>query len=166
MQTEWSALIAKHNHTVVLALLSHGFRIHQARDIAHDAWAKLFEARHAGKLATFELPGLAIRQALFLAADLRRELGRPAIPLESACDLLDLHATPETRLEWKQQLARTETAAAGLSERTQKVFATVLDNPDVPHALLAQRLGLSLQRLRQTLCEARARLKGALEETP
>ena len=56
MHTDWEGLIARHDRAVVLALLSRGLRIHEAREIAHDAWSRLFEQRRAGKLPTFELP--------------------------------------------------------------------------------------------------------------
>lgn len=164
LQGNWEALMAQHDHAVVLALLSRGFRIHEAREISHDTWSRLFEQHLAGKLSTLELPGLAVRQAMFLAADYRREQNRPAIPWEDAGPLADPASTPEKRLALRQQLQRAQAAAAALPPRAQDVFSTVISNPDVPHAQLAERLGLSLQRLRQSLCEARARLKAALEE--
>jgi RNA polymerase sigma-70 factor (ECF subfamily) len=42
------------------------------------------------------------------------------------------------------------------------LFELALSNPDVPHAELAERSGISLQRLRQALCEVRARLRQAV----
>ncbi len=161
--TDWEGLIAKHDHVVVLSLLSRGLRIHEARELAHDAWARLFEQFAAGRLERMELPGLAIRQALFLAADFQRARRRPTIPWEEAPELPDPTVSADARLEHRQLLRRTEVAAAGLSPRAQLVFSTVMQNPGTPQAELADRLGLSLQRLRQSLCEVRARLKGAVE---
>ncbi len=162
MDTDWTAQIARHDHVVVLALLSKGLRIHEARELAHDAWARLFEQWQAGKLERMELPGLAIRQALFLASDYRRQQRRH-VPWEDAPEATDPHAQPDARLESRELLQLTELAAAGLSPRAQQVFTTVMQNPGTPQAELAGRLGLSLQRLRQSLCEVRARLKGAIE---
>ncbi|MBX7117045.1 MAG: sigma-70 family RNA polymerase sigma factor [Myxococcaceae bacterium] len=166
MQGDWQGLMAQHNHSVVLALLARGVPLNQAKELAHDAWTRLFEAHLAGKFSGLALPGLAIRQALFLAATQRKARRWTAVPVEDAAQLADYHATPDTRVELRQLLARTQTATAELSARAQNIFHTVLDNPDVPQVQLAQRLGISLQRLRQTLCEARTRLRGALEETP
>lgn len=162
--TDWEALIAKHDHVVVLSLLSRGLRIHEARELAHDAWARLFEQFSAGRLERLELPGLAIRQALFLAADYQRARRRPTVSWDEAPELVDPAAGAEARLEGRQLLARTEAAAAGLSPRAQLVFSTVMQNPSTPQAELADRLGVSLQRLRQSLCEVRARLKAAVSE--
>lgn len=161
--TDWEALIARHGHVVVLALLSRGLRINEARELAHDAWSRLFEQWSAGKLERLELPGLAIRQALFLASDFRRERRRPSVPWEQGPELVDPHARPDARLESRQLLARTEAAASALPPRAQLVFATVLHNPETPQAELARGLGVSLQRLRQSLCEVRARLKAAID---
>ena len=162
-QTDWEALIARHDHVVVLALLSRGLRLHEARDLAHDAWSRLFEQWTAGKLERMELPGLAIRQALFLASDFLRQRRRPNVPWDVAPEVVDPHARQDARLESRQLLRQTEVAASELSPRAQRVFATVMENPGTPQAELAARLGLSLQRLRQSLCEVRARLKAAIE---
>jgi RNA polymerase sigma factor (sigma-70 family) len=164
VHTDWEGMIAEHDPVVVLALLSKGLRIHEAKEIAHDTWARLFEQHRAGKLPRLELPGLAIRQALFLASDFRRQRDRHSVQIETQ-RLVDPHASVEARLETRQQLLRTEAAAAQLSPRAQTVFATVMTHPETPHAELAQRLGLSIQRLRQSLCEVRGRLKAALEES-
>ena len=161
--TDWEALIALHDHVVVLALLSRGLRLHEARELAHDAWSRLFEQRVAGKLERMELPGLAIRQALFLASDFRRQRRRPNVSWDAAPEVADPHAQPDDRLNSRQLLRKTEVAASELSPRAQLVFATVLQNPGTPQAQLADQLGLSLQRLRQSLCEVRARLKAAIE---
>ena len=163
VHTDWEGLIARHDQVVVLALLSRGLRIHEAREIAHDAWARLFEQRQAGKLPTLELPGLAIRQALFLAADFLRARRRNGA-LPETLELVDPQPSVEARLELRQMLRRTEVAAAGLAPRAQSVFATVMTNPETPQSELAGRLGISLQRFRQSLCEVRARLKAAIEE--
>jgi RNA polymerase sigma factor (sigma-70 family) len=161
--TDWEALIARHDHVVVLALLARGLRIHEARELAHDAWSRLFEQWTAGRLERMELPGLAIRQALFLASDFQRQRRRANVPWEIAPEVVDPHARPDARLESRQLLRRTELAAAELSPRAQRVFTTVMEIPGTPQAELASRLGLSLQRLRQSLCEVRARLKAAVE---
>src|SRR5689334_4039581 len=106
VRTDWEGMIAEHDHTVVLALLSRGFRIHEAREIAHDTWARLFEQQQAGRLPTFELPGLAIRQAMFLAADFRRARRRPNVPVETV-ELVDPQLSPASQAELRQLITRT-----------------------------------------------------------
>jgi len=46
----------------------------------------------------------------------------------------------------------------------RKVFGLVYGKPGGNAAAAAQQLGLSLQRVRQILCETRAHLRRALEE--
>ena len=56
------------------SLLALGLRPVQAREIANEAWAKLYEKR--AELATLSFPGLAITQARFLAIDALRVAAR------------------------------------------------------------------------------------------
>lgn len=161
VHTDWEGLIARHDHAVVLSLLARGLRIDEAREVAHDAWARLFEESRAGRLRRLELPGLAIRQALFLASDFRRAQRRLGVRPE-ALDLVDPRPSAEARVELRQVLEQVKLAAATLSPRAQVVFTTVMGNPDLPQVELAGRLGISLQRLRQSLCEVRARLKAVM----
>ena len=70
----WTELIARHNRRLMLSLLAHGVLPAQAREMAQEAWLRLITRADAQKLDRLELPGLAIRQALFLA---RSEARRP-----------------------------------------------------------------------------------------
>src|SRR5687768_13665359 len=49
-----------------------------AEDLVGETWARLLERRRAGDLPRFEMPGLAIAQARFLALDALRKQGRAA----------------------------------------------------------------------------------------
>ena len=139
VNTDWTALIAQHDHVVVLALLAKGLRIHEARELANDAWSRLFEQWTAGKLERLELPGLAIRQALFLASDYRRQQRRPSVTWDAAPDVVDPQAQPDVRLLSRQLLRQTEVAASELSPRAQRVFATVMQNPGTPQRVRSRR---------------------------
>src|SRR5690349_723430 len=66
---QWEALIARHGHTVLLALLARGVRLDRARELLQETWARLFERAQQGRFDSLELPGLAITQAMFLAAE-------------------------------------------------------------------------------------------------
>jgi RNA polymerase sigma-70 factor (ECF subfamily) len=48
--------------------------------------------------------------------------------------------------------------------RAQQVFREVYGPAEASHADVARRLGLSVQRVRQIVCEVRARLRRALED--
>jgi RNA polymerase sigma-70 factor (ECF subfamily) len=158
---EWTLLVRRHSHAVVVSLLAAGVRLQEARALVDEAWARLYEQHRAGRLAELKLPGLAIAQARFLALQDYRQLGRLAsVPP----GLADPSPDAEARLIGKERLTRVERALRAGSRRATEVFTMVYENPDVPHAELAQRLGMSVQRLRQTLCVVRARLRAALED--
>ena len=70
----WARLIERHNHRVVVSLLARGLLIDRARELAQETWLRLIESQRAGRLVRLELPGLAIVQAGFLAANERRGL--------------------------------------------------------------------------------------------
>jgi RNA polymerase sigma factor (sigma-70 family) len=165
----WSALIAQHDHRVVLSLLARGVRLDRARELAHDTWSRLYEQHARGRLRRLELPGLAITQAAFLAAeDARRTSQRKSTPLELAPELAalaDPGMSAEDRLLSRELLARASEALDSCSTRAQAVFTLAYENPDTPQADLAQKFGLSLQRVRQILCEVRAKIRAAIEES-
>jgi RNA polymerase sigma-70 factor (ECF subfamily) len=49
------------------------------------------------------------------------------------------------------------------SDSAKKVFRLAYGGDGLSHAEVAERVGLSLQRVRQILCEVRAKLRTALE---
>jgi RNA polymerase sigma-70 factor (ECF subfamily) len=166
----WGALVARHDHRVVLALLARGVRLADARELSHQAWARLIAQQRAGRLERLELPGLAIRQAVFLALDAaraegaaRRRAEHDASPVEAAA-LSDPAASVEERLIRREELQRVRAELARCSPMARRLFALLYRNPGMRHADAARSLGLSVQRVRQTLCEVRARLRSALDE--
>lgn len=161
---DWPALIARHHHPVVLALLARGVRLKRARELASDAFAHLYEAHRAGRLPSLELPGLAIRQATYLLLQELRP--RPHLPLDGAPEVQALEApggTPEARAAAREELDLARAALDHLGPRARALYQLQLEHPEVAHAELAPRAGVSLQRFRQTLCEVRARLRAALQ---
>src|SRR4051812_40692516 len=92
----WGALIARHDHKVVVALLARGVALAQARELAHQAWIRLIAQQRAGRLDRLELPGLAIRQASFLALDAARR--RAAGTADEATADADAVAGPEASI--------------------------------------------------------------------
>jgi RNA polymerase sigma factor (sigma-70 family) len=165
----WSTLVQRHNHRVVVTLLARGVRIDRAKDIAQEAWMRLVEQQRQGRLERLQLPGLAIAQASFLALEAaRREaattrrhdpIDEPAI----AAALADPGADAESRLVTEERVDCAVEVLAGCSASAKKVFRLAYGGDGLSHAEVAERLGLSLQRVRQILCEVRAKLRAALE---
>lgn len=161
---QWDALVRAHDRVVRLSLLALRLPPDRAREIAQAAWLRLMERHAAGELPTLELPGLAIRQARFLALD---ELRRDAAERRRAAEVDPDDATSGDDLE--RQLASRE-----LLDRVAAVLATCAPNArqlfelhygrNLSHAEAAAALGLSIQRTRQLLCETRARIRAALAE--
>ena len=171
---EWSRLIGQHQHRVVLALLAAGFRFDRAQELAHEAWARLMEKDRNGQLAALELPGLAIVQARFLAWDDRRREAlqarrQPGTSLDEIDDadsealLVDRNPTPEQRILTREQAQTALRAVASAPASAQRLFRLLYADPSVPHARAAVELGLSVQRVRQILCELRKRVRAAIE---
>lgn len=160
----WGALVARHDHRVVLSLLARGLRMARARELAHETWLRLIAQQRAGRLARLELPGLAIRQAAFLALDdARRREPEQSAGEDSLAALIDPAASVEDRLISREQLRRAQAELERCSPSARRVFSAVYADPGMPHAEAARRLGMSVQRVRQTLCEVRARLRAAIE---
>jgi RNA polymerase sigma-70 factor (ECF subfamily) len=164
----WSALVQKHNHRVVVTLLARGVRIDRAKDIAQEAWMRLIEQQKSGKLDRLQLPGLAITQAVFLSLEAaRRESGvrkheqidEPAV----AARLADPREDAEARMLTGERVERALEVLSGCSPSAKQVFRLAYGGDGLSHAEVAERVGLSLQRVRQILCEVRAKLRTALE---
>jgi RNA polymerase sigma-70 factor (ECF subfamily) len=161
----WSALIARHDRRVVLTLIARGVRADRARELAQETWEKLVTQQQAGHLKWIELPGLAIRQAIFLAIDDARRRYRD-VPMDDAPEialLTDPAPTAEERMLSRADADRALDVLAACSPGARRVFELVYENPGVPHAEAARRAGISVQRVRQTLCEIRAKVRAALE---
>ncbi|HWM87308.1 MAG TPA: sigma-70 family RNA polymerase sigma factor [Kofleriaceae bacterium] len=159
----WGELVSRHDHRVVLSLLARGVRMARARELAHETWLRLIAQQRAGRLARLELPGLAIRQAAFLALDDTRRREEPSADEASLAALIDPAASVEERLISREQLRRAQAELERCSPSARRVFSAVYAEPGMPHAEAARRLGMSVQRVRQTLCEVRARLRAAIE---
>jgi RNA polymerase sigma factor (sigma-70 family) len=164
----WQEVIRTHNHRVVVYLLAMGLRADRASDIAQAAWVKLIESDRQGSFEHLELPGLAIAQARFLALDeIRRDrtdLRRAGSLAEDPSSRPEAAPSPELRLVAREQLARALETIAGCSDSARRVFRVLYEDPSISHADAAQRVGLSVQRVRQILCEVRKQLRTVLAE--
>ncbi len=168
-QHEWARLIGQHQRRVVLALVATGFAFAEAEELAQEAWARLIEKDRQGRLPELKLPGLAIVQARFLAWDQRRRRAvqgpSDPIPTDAAGEdlLVDHGPDPEQRLLTRQQMGRALQVVAAAPLPAQRLFHLMYGEPGATAADVSRELGLSVQRVRQILCELRKRVRAALE---
>ena len=131
---------------------------------------RLVEQQRHGRLERLQLPGLAIAQATFLALEAARREGattRRHDPIDEpaiAAALADPRADAESRLVTEERVECALEVLATCSASAKKVFRLAYGGDGLSHTEVAERVGLSLQRVRQILCEVRAKLRTALEE--
>jgi RNA polymerase sigma factor (sigma-70 family) len=162
----WAALIAQHNHKIVVALLARGISLDQARELTQETWLRLMQQQRTGRLSHLTLPGLAIVQAGFLAANLRRRAAVAAqtLPLEATAGLPTGTGSLEDGLIGRQRLERLAQALEACPSSARRVFEQVYDHPELSYAEVAPRVGLSVARVKQIVFEVRKRLRAALED--
>ncbi|WP_246137134.1 MULTISPECIES: RNA polymerase sigma factor [Myxococcus] len=165
----WDALVARHHRRVVVSLLARGVRVDRAHELAQETWARLIQQQQRGLLTELRLPNLALTQAAFLAADDARRVRRESISgaveeLPERQHPVDPSVSAERRLLSEEQLSRAHAALAQVSPSARSVFLLACDGQELPHAEVAAKVGLSVQRVRQILCEVRKKLRTALEE--
>lgn len=169
----WSALIAQHNRKVVVALLARGAPIEQAKDLAQETWLRLIESQRAGRLSALSLPGLAIVQAGYLLHNAQREKRHVTSAQEprdeggdgegwSGPASTDPAPLPEELVLHRDRVERVASALSACPPSARRVFEFVYDHPELPYTDVAARFGLSTQRIKQTVCEVRKRLRAAL----
>ncbi len=159
----WGVLFRRHNRRVVLALLARGVRPDGARDATQDAWARLLEQSRRGKLTELTVPGLVITQALFIVRDRARRASasRPHVSLEHAPRACTGF---EQRILDRDRLARARALLANCRPVEQHVFRLIYARPGVSATEVAAAVGISVQRVRQIVCEVRKKLRAAVEE--
>ena len=158
----WDAAIRQHDRRVYLSVLALGLAADRAREIVQAAWTRLIEQHARGALGELELPGLAIRQARFLALNELRRARRESRTLAAVPDpptAVDVEHVVGSREEFARVLA----AVAECSPTARKVFRLVYGTRGGTAASAAKALGLSLQRVRQILCDTRAHIRSAVD---
>lgn len=165
----WDALIARHQRRVMVSLLARGLRVDRAQELAQETWARLIQQQQRGLLTELRLPALALAQAAFLASDDARRTRRESVDgtveeLPERQQPVDPAESAEKRLLSEEQLTRARSALEQVSPGARNVFLLACDGQGLPHAEVASRVGLSVQRVRQILCEVRKKLRTALEE--
>ncbi len=161
----WEAAIRVHDRRVYLSVLALGLSPDRAREVSQTAWTRLIEQHARGALTELELPGLAIRQARFIALN---DFKRTKTEARTLAAVPDPPAVPDAEriIGGRQQIERVLAALATCPPQARKVFGLVYGMPGGNAAAAAKEVGLSLQRVRQILCETRAHIRRAVEVTP
>jgi RNA polymerase sigma factor (sigma-70 family) len=159
----WDDAIRRHDRRVYLSVLALGLAPDRAREVSQAAWTRLMEQQAKGALDTFDLPGLAIRQARFLAFN---ELRRTKVEARTLAAVPEQQPPPDSEriVGSRQEIERVLAALATCSPTARKVFRLVYATPNGTAASAAKEIGLSLQRVRQILCETRAHIRNALQQ--
>ena len=167
----WDEIVRRHSHRVRLSLLARGIPWETSEDLVQETWMRLIRQQRAGRLRSLERPGLAIAQAGWLAREAARGEARrreiAPIAAVPACDLWEVPG-PDGESDPAQLAERRDRKRAALEvlaecpPRMRQVVERAYADDGGTHADVARELGLSVQRVRQTLCEARSRLRRAL----
>ena len=167
----WDEIVRRCSHQVRLALLARGVALDAADDLVQEAWMRLVQQQRAGRLRSLELPGLAIAQAGYLALEAQRTAARrgalapfapaPAPEMEAVADA-GADADPAAVALRRERARLVHRALAECTPREREVFAAAYGREVRAHADVAREVGLSVQRVRQLLCNARARVRRAL----
>lgn len=152
----WNELARTHSRKVVLVLLSRGIQPDSARDIAQEAWARLIEQQRLGRLSSIKMPGLAIKQALYLVGDLAR---RSKDIVGHLADGELAGDDPHPRLWARERLAKARQVLSRCSATERAIFTALYTSPGASAEEAGRQLGLSVQRVRQIHCELRKKLR-------
>ena len=169
----WDEIVRRHSHRVLLALLARGVPWDAAHDLVQEVWLRLVRQQRAGRLQSLVLPGLAIAQAGWLAREAGRTKrrhetimsGRAAASVTVHDVDHDPRADPEEQAMRRERLERIREELEVCPPRARQIFLAVYGPEGCSHAEAARDFGLSVQRVRQAVCEVRARVRTALKET-
>lgn len=169
----WDEIVRRHGRRLIVALLARGVPLDRAEDMAQETWMQLIKQQRAGRLATLQLPGLAIAQAMWLVREASRTerrheavVGRGVLQssIAASFDALDPQPDAEERTIQAERLETVRNTLSQCSLRARRVFEAVYGPRGRTHEETAQEVALSVQRVRQILCETRARMRDALAE--
>jgi RNA polymerase sigma-70 factor (ECF subfamily) len=159
----WDDAIRRHDRRVYLSVLALGLAPDRAREVVQSTWTRLMERQAEGALTEIELPGLAIRQARFLALN-ELERGRTEKRVLAAVPDQPAPPGPDRVAASKDEIDRVLAALATCSPTARQIFRLVYATPGGTPATAAREVGLSLQRVRQIICETRKHIRAAIEE--
>src|SRR5207253_11073123 len=113
--------IRRHDRRVYLSVLALGLPPDRAREIAQMTWTRLMEQHAKGALGELDFPGLAIRQARYLAL---HDHARTRTEKRVLAAVPEAPAQPDVDrvVASRQELARVLDALATCSPTARKVF--------------------------------------------
>lgn len=155
----WNQLVARHDRRVWVSLLAMGAAPDVAAEVVQETWLRLYERCTEGRLDHLKLPGLAVVQARFLYLHRVGRLARESD--EEVPDEADLTPDAERRMAASEELQRVMEALEACTPRQRELMRAVYEE-GATAAEAASRFGLSVQRVRQSVCEIRAVLRTAL----
>lgn len=155
----WSVIVSRYQVLVLSIFLGYSIARPRSVELTQDLWLKLYLRARDGLLKVLSLPGLAVREARFRALDEVRG-SRRAGPTTSVDDLMLAAPTPsaEEQTSRQSELALVRRMLAALPPRQREVMA-LAGIEGLPHAEVAERLSISTVRAKQTLSDARVRLR-------
>lgn len=161
----WDDAIRQHDRTVYVSVLALGVAPDRAREVVQMTWTRLLEQHAKGAIDHVELPGLAIRQARFFALN-EHQRAKTELRVLAAVSEQAPAPDPQRIAEHRQQIERVLDVLQTCSPTAKQVFRLVYATPGGNAASAAKHVGLSLQRVRQILCETRAHIRRAMEVAP
>jgi RNA polymerase sigma factor (sigma-70 family) len=164
----WDVLYRLFHRRVLLSLLGKGVAMARAQELSQNAWERVMERSDQGRLTALKLPGLIITVAHRMAVDAwRRQKFEHLYTDDAEMDrAMDGGVLPEQRAADRERLSRALAALDRLAERkprARQVFLMTYGD-GLPASEVAQQLGISVQRVRQTICEVRKHLRTELEK--
>ena len=165
----WNEIVRRHSHRVLVSLLARDVPLELAEDLTQEAWLRLIQGQRDGRIGRMRLPGLAIAQARWLALEAERarrrreQIAGPVRPLAEAEEVADSAAGPDRVAAGRDHCETLCRELDRCPPRARDVFVAVYGPRGQSQEDVARKQGLSLQRVRQILCEVRARLRRALE---
>lgn len=161
----WDDMMRRHGRRVVVALVSQGVPLERAKELAQDAWLRVIDRYRTGHITELKLPGLVITQAGFLARDdMRRTERRSRLDQPRQAAANDVALDLEDQLDARQRLRVVRSVLDRASPNAQRVFALLYGEQAMSPAEVADELGLSVQRVRQIVCELRKRMRAAVAD--
>lgn len=163
----WDELMRRHERRVVVSLVARGIPLERAQELSQDAWLRIISQHRAGRLPRLEMPGIVIAQATFLARDEHRRRDRRTSmegPDGQVAAMADAVTGPdlERRVAARHQLRRVAEVVGRRHASARTVFELLYGSEPHTPAEVAEKTGLSLQRVRQILCEIRKAIRQEL----
>jgi len=161
----WNEMMRRHGRRVVVALVSRGVPLERAKELAQDAWMRVIDRHRSGLIREVSLPGLIITQAGFLARDdMRREERRARLGEPRSRAARDAVLDLEGQLDARDQLRLVRSVLDRASPNAQRVFGLLYGENAMTPTEVAAELSLSVQRVRQIVCELRKRMRAELAD--